>query len=66
MIDFSSLNIYLDYPDDEDSTADEVNEEHPNQPKRRDYDYKLQTCLDILKRQQDVVNNKLERIRERR
>lgn len=66
VIDFSSLNIYLDYPDDEDSTADEVNEEHPNQPKRRDYDYKLQTCLDILKRQQDVVNNKLERIRERR
>ena len=66
VVDFSSLDIYLEYEHEKEHEQEESVEPHAATAtpvnKKRAYDYKLRTCLDILKRQQDVVNEKLQRI----
>jgi hypothetical protein len=65
VIDFSSINVFLDYETDPEE-ADALDDNGEALEKKRDYDYKLQTCLDILRQQQDLVNDKLQRVQMRR
>ena len=67
VVDFSSLNIYLDdaHPQEAEASASDASPPKSTNSSimpKRNYDYKLRACLDILKRQQDVVNSKLQRI----
>lgn len=62
VVDFSSLNIYLEYDHENEESTETQTESNRNGRVKRDYDYKLRACLDILKRQQEVVNSKLERL----
>jgi hypothetical protein len=71
VVDFSSLNIYLDdaHPQEADASAPDARTQKSTSSStvpKRNYDYKLRACLDILKRQQDVVNSKLQRIQEKK
>lgn len=66
VIDFSSINVFLDYEDDPKDKSESQDANGAALEKKRDYDYKLQTCLDILRQQQALVNDKLQRVQTRR
>ncbi len=57
IVDFSSLNIYIEY-DHERDPAVATSSLAPD----KSYSYKLKTCLEVLNKHMDVVNQKLEMV----
>jgi hypothetical protein len=72
VIDFSSINVFLEYEHEKEQAHDvqnapppEANSSEgvaPEPVKKQVYNYKLRESLDILKRKQDVVLEKLTRV----
>jgi hypothetical protein len=57
IVDFSSLNIFIEYEHEKVPPA-----EVSNAPEQKSYSYKLKTCIQVLNNHMDVVNQKLERV----
>ena len=76
VIDFSSINVFLEYEHENEQDAEGQNAATPEadtpaadtaQPvKKKAYNYKLRESLDILKRKQDVVLEKLTRVQDKK
>ena len=57
IVDFSSLNIFIEYEHEK-----MTQEEASPLPEQKSYSYKLKTCIEVLNKHMDVVNQKLERV----